>query len=166
MGYGLFSKNDKLWSLSDAFSEIKSDFSYGDWKDKTSSIAKFVGKTVANSGMLAADTAIEAVKHAVNNKEEIEGKLASQASRSSHESGTKMPDDLKQELEQKVRAGERAQKFRIKKEEIEQKVSERIGRLKEELENKVISEEVYGECIEKEYQEYERQVNYWREVYS
>ena len=51
------------FKLGDAISDIKSDFKFGTLMDKTGSIAKFAGKTVANVGMLTVEAGVHIVKN-------------------------------------------------------------------------------------------------------
>ena len=50
------------FKIKEAFDEMRSDFNYGDTVDKASSVAKLLGKTVANIGMLSAELGIEVIK--------------------------------------------------------------------------------------------------------
>lgn len=52
------------FKLGEALSDIKSEFAYGNFIDKTSSIAKLAGKTVANVGMLTVELGVDIVKNA------------------------------------------------------------------------------------------------------
>lgn len=50
------------FKLREALEEAKDSLSYGSGTEKISSVARLVGKTVANAGMLATETAIEVGK--------------------------------------------------------------------------------------------------------
>ncbi|ANC44116.1 hypothetical protein [Pandoraea pnomenusa] len=50
------------FKIKDAFDDARDSFSYGGIGDKAASVAKLVGKTVANAGMLATEVGVEVVK--------------------------------------------------------------------------------------------------------
>jgi hypothetical protein len=51
------------FKIKEAFEEAKDSFAYGNGVEKLSSTAKFLGKSVANIGMLAVEIGAEAVKN-------------------------------------------------------------------------------------------------------
>lgn len=52
----------RYFKLKDALSDLRDDFRYGSTVDKASSVAKLIGKTVANVGMLSAEAGVEVAK--------------------------------------------------------------------------------------------------------
>lgn len=97
------------FKLKEAFNEARNTFSYGSGSDKLSAVAKLVGKSAANVGMLAAEVGVEAVKRAP----EIAGHMAkSNLDRSSH----LMTDDQRETAQNLVQAGKDASERRLEKE--------------------------------------------------
>ena len=105
MGIGFFSKNNKLWEIGEAFEEVKSGFSSGDWTDKAGAVAKLTGKTVANAGMLIADAAIEVTKEVVKNPDVMKGRIAA-SKLNSH--GAELSEEKRRELQEIKERGVRA----------------------------------------------------------
>lgn len=62
----------KYFKLKEAFNEARESFSYGTGTEKLSSTAKFLGKSVANVGMLAVEIGVDVVK----NLPEANGRVA------------------------------------------------------------------------------------------
>ena len=97
------------FKLKDAFDEARNTFSYGSGTDKLSAVAKLVGKSAANVGMLAAEIGVEAVKRAP----EMAGHMAkSNLDRGSH----LMTDEQRERARDIVRAGHEASERRLEKE--------------------------------------------------
>lgn len=105
------------FKLKDAFDEARNTFSYGSGTDKLSAVAKLVGKSAANVGMLAAEIGVEAVKRAP----EMAGHMAkSNLDRGSH----LMTDEQRERARDIVRAGHEASERRLEKEREEREREE------------------------------------------
>ncbi|MDK6080492.1 hypothetical protein [Massilia varians] len=50
------------FKIKEALADVRNDFNYGDGVDKVASVAKLVGKTAANVGMLSVEVGIDVVK--------------------------------------------------------------------------------------------------------
>jgi len=97
------------FKLKEAFAEARDTFSYGSGADKLSAVAKLVGKSAANVGMLAAEAGVEVVKRAP----ELAGQMAkSNLNRGSH----LMTDEQREKAQNMVRTGEEARERRLEKE--------------------------------------------------
>lgn len=106
------------FKLKQAFDEARDTFSYGSGSDKLSAVAKLVGKSAANVGMLAAEIGIEVVKRAP----EMTGHMAkSNLDHGSH----LMTDEQREHAQNMVRAGEEAREQRFEKEREEREREER-----------------------------------------
>ncbi|MFM0341985.1 hypothetical protein [Paraburkholderia fungorum] len=117
------------FKLKEAFDEARDTFSSGSSSDKLSAVAKLVGKSAANVGMLAAEVGVEAVKRAP----EITGHMAkSNLDRNSH----LMTDEQRETAQNLVQAGKEANERRLEKEreEREREEQEREEQEREEKE--------------------------------
>jgi hypothetical protein len=111
------------FKLKEAFSEARDTLSYGSGSDKLSSLAKLIGKSAANVGMLAAEVGVEVVKRAP----EIAGHMAKQnLDRGSH----LMTDEQRGRAQELARAGAEAREQRLGKDR------EEAARQKEERQDR------------------------------
>ena len=97
------------FKLKDALDEARDSFSYGGSSDKVASVAKLLGKSVANVGMLAAEAGVEVVKRAP----EIVGSVAK---RNLDQKSHLMSDEQIENSRALVIKGEEARKARLEKE--------------------------------------------------
>jgi hypothetical protein len=106
------------FKIMDAFSEARDSFSYGSGTDKLSAVAKLVGKSAANVGMLAAEAGVEIVKRAP----ETMGNMAKDHLK---RNGHSMTDEQREAAQTLIQRGNDATERRVAKEREEEAERER-----------------------------------------
>ncbi|MDR5742860.1 hypothetical protein QCE73_06790 [Caballeronia sp. LZ029] len=102
------------FKLGEALTETRDSFSYGEGSQKLSAVARLVGKSAANVGMLAVEAGLEVVKRLP----EIAGDAAKRnLDRASH----LMTDEQRERAEQMVLAGIEARDKRMQRERDEER---------------------------------------------